>query len=53
MAPYAIRGNAVVKNNSGKVVGHSKNPKKYERVLNAVEHGWRPSKNKKNLLGKT
>jgi hypothetical protein len=46
--PYAIRGNSVVKKNSGKVVGHSKNPKKYLRTLNAVEHGFVP-----NALGKT
>ena len=40
--PYAIKGNSVVKRDSGKVVGHSSNPKKYMRVLNAVEHGWKP-----------
>lgn len=48
--PYAIRDGSVVKKNTGKVVGHSKNPKKYMKVLNAVSHGWKP---KKNLLGKT
>lgn len=41
--PYKIRGNTVVKANTGKVVGKSKNPKKYIRVLRAVEHGWRPT----------
>ncbi len=41
--PYAIKGNSVVKRDSGKVVGHSSNPKKYMRVLNAVEHGWKPT----------
>lgn len=41
--PYAIRGNTVIKKNTGKVVGHSKNPKKYMRVLQAVEHGWKPT----------
>lgn len=46
--PYSIKGNTVVK--KGKVVGHSKNPKKYIRTLRAVEHGWKPIK---NLLGKT
>jgi len=40
--PYKVKGNTVVKADSGKVVGHSKNPKKYLRVLQAVEHGWRP-----------
>jgi len=46
--PYAIRGKTVVKKNTGKVVGHSKNPKKYLRVLNAVEHGWKPTNKKKH-----
>lgn len=41
--PYALKGNTVVKANTGKVVGHSKNPKKYLRVLRAVEHGWKPT----------
>ena len=41
--PYAIKGKTVVKKDSGKVVGHSSNPKKYLRVLNAVEHGWKPT----------
>jgi hypothetical protein len=44
--PYAIRGKIVVKKDSGKVVGHSENPKKYLRVLNAVEHGWKPTTKK-------
>jgi hypothetical protein len=39
--PYKIKGNTVTKH--GKVVGHSKNPKKYKRVLDAVSHGWRPT----------
>jgi hypothetical protein len=42
--PYEIRGNSVVKKNTGKLVGHSSNPKKYMRVLQAVEHGWTPNK---------
>lgn len=42
--PYARRGNTIVKKDSGKVVGHSSNPKKYLRVLNAIEHGWKPNK---------
>ena len=41
--PYAIRGNTVIKKTTGKTVGHSKNPKKYIRVLRAVEHGWKPT----------
>ena len=49
--PYAIKGNMVVKKNTGKVVGHSKNPKRYLRTLQAVEHGWKPT-GKKNLLGR-
>jgi hypothetical protein len=40
--PYAIKGDSVIKKDSGKVVGHSSNPKKYLRVLEAVEHGWKP-----------
>jgi len=47
--PYAIRGNAIVKKDTGKVVGHSKNPKKYLRTLEAIHHGWKPT----NALGKT
>ena len=45
--PYTIKGNKVVKKTTGKVVGKSKNPKKYLRVLEAVEHGWRPKKKRK------
>lgn len=41
--PYKIKGNTVVKADTGKVVGHSKNPKRYKRVLQAIEHGWEPS----------
>lgn len=40
--PYKIQGNKVVKKGSGKTVGKSKNPKKYLRTLNAIEHGWKP-----------
>ena len=46
--PYAIKGKTVVKKDSGKVVCHSENPKKYLRVLNAVEHGWKPTGKKKH-----
>jgi len=42
--PYEIRGKKVVKKKTGKVVGHSKNPKKYLRTLRAIEHGWHPTK---------
>ena len=45
--PYQIKGNKVIKKDSGKVVGHSKNPKKYLRTLNAIEHGYVPSKRSK------
>lgn len=45
--PYAIRGNTVVKADSGKVVGHSANPTKYLHTLLAVEHGWKPTRKKK------
>jgi hypothetical protein len=44
--PYKIVGNTVVKKDTGKLVGYSKHPKKYIRVLQAVEHGWRPKKGK-------
>jgi len=46
--PYAIKGNTVIKKTTGKIVGHSKNPKKYMKVLNMVSHGVMP-----NALGKT
>ena len=42
--PYKIVGNKVVKRDTGKVVGVSKNPKKYLRTLNAAEHGFKPIK---------
>jgi len=46
--PYAVRGKTVVKKEDGeKVVGHSNKPKKYLRVLQAVEHGWKPTGKKK------
>lgn len=41
--PYKIVGNKVVKKDTGKVVGKSKNPKKYMRTLQAVEHGFVPT----------
>jgi len=46
--PYAIRGKTVVKKDTGKVVGHSSNPKKYLRTLQAIEHGWKPKKKSKH-----
>lgn len=46
--PYKIVGKSVVKKNTGKIVGYSKNPKKYMKVLNMVSHGIMP-----NALGKT
>lgn len=45
--PYAIRGNTVIKKNTGEIVGYSKKPKKYIKVLRAIENGWEPSKKKK------
>ena len=45
--PYEIKGNAVVRKDSGKVIGHSSNLKNYMKVLNAVEHGWKPIGKKK------
>lgn len=45
--PYKISGKKVVKNDTGKIVGKSKNPKKYLRVLQAVENGWVPGKKSK------
>lgn len=42
--PYKIIGNKVVKKSTGKTVGHSKNPKKYKKVLEAIHHGWKPKK---------
>ena len=45
--PYELRGNTVVKKDSGKVVGHSRNPRKYLNVLRAVEHGWKPTRKRK------
>jgi hypothetical protein len=47
--PYLIKGNTVVKKDTDAVVGHSKNPKKYLRTLQAVEHGWKPER---KLLGR-
>lgn len=41
--PYQIQGNTVVKKSTGKVVGHSKNPKRYMRTLQAIEHGFKPT----------
>lgn len=42
--PYAIRGNSIIKKDTGKLVGHSNKPKAYMRVLQAVEHGFVPTK---------
>lgn len=46
--PYAIKGNRVIKKDTGKTVGKSKSPKKYLRTLQAVEHGWKPPKRATN-----
>lgn len=42
--PYVVREGGVARADTGKMVGHSKNPKKYLRVLNAIEHGWKPGR---------
>jgi len=42
--PYVIRDGGVYRADTGKKVGKSRNPKKYLRVLNAIEHGWKPKK---------
>lgn len=42
--PYKIKGKTVIKADTGKVVGHSNNPRKYLAVLQAVEHGYDPNK---------
>jgi hypothetical protein len=42
--PYKIIGNKIIKKKTNQVVGQSSKPKKYLKVLNAVEHGWRPPK---------
>lgn len=47
--PYKIKGNAVIKANTGEVVGHSENPKQYLKVLNMVEHGVKMNKNKQQI----
>jgi hypothetical protein len=59
MSPYKIKGKTVVKSDTGKVVGHSENPEKYLRTLQAKEHNWRSGKTpsgktptKKSLLGR-
>lgn len=41
---YAIKGNKIVKKKTGEVVGESKSPKKYIKVLRAIEHGWKKDK---------
>lgn len=58
--PYSILGHSVVKSNTGEVVGHSNNPKKYLHTLQAIEHGWTPIHHKKKkkhkgerMLGET
>ena len=46
--PYMRKGNTVYKK-SGKKKGKSKSKraaKKYLKVLNAIEHGWKPKKRK-------
>jgi hypothetical protein len=47
--PWKIKGNAVVKADTGKVVGHSKNPKAYLAALyaNAGDEAKRSKKKNK------
>ena len=46
--PYSIRGKSVYKKEGGKLikVGESDDPPKYLRTLQAIEHGFKPSKKK-------
>ena len=37
--PYVVREGGVYRQDTGKLVGHSRKPKKYLKVLNMVEHG--------------
>jgi len=46
VVPYVIREGGVHKADTGKLVGKSKNPKKYLRTLNAIDHGFVPKKKK-------
>jgi len=48
--PYKIKNNTVVRSDTGKIVGHSKNPKKYLRTLQAIEHGFKPRDKKSKGL---
>jgi hypothetical protein len=41
--PYEVKGKAVYRKDTGKLVGKSKKPKKYLRTLNAIDHGWQPT----------
>ena len=45
--PYVVREGAVYRADTGKKVGNSKNPKEYKKVLDAIDHGWVPPKNRK------
>lgn len=40
--PYKIKGRSVYKGN--KKIGTSEHPKEYLHVLNAVAHGWKPTR---------
>ncbi len=44
--PYILKGNTVYKKKGKKLVkvGTSKKPKKYLRLLKAIEHGFRPKR---------
>ena len=53
--PYVKKGNTIYKKVGDKLVkkgssSSSKKAKSYLRVLNAVEHGWKPSSSRKGWI---
>lgn len=50
--PYVKKGNAVYRKDTGQLVGHSANPTRYLRTLNAIEHGFVPNKQKNEKKNK-
>jgi hypothetical protein len=46
--PYVRRGRTIYKKTNGLVkIGKSKKPKKYLRVLRAIERGWKPGRRRR------
>ena len=47
--PYRLKGNVVYKKTASgmKKVGKSRKGKRYLRVLQAIEHGWKPTRRRK------